>query len=466
MTYKAQPITESVAYFDVSGSNTVPSMTTLRYALFNLLKNTAVELMPTKLRAYSESINRLQDFWTEAQIQDFMSMFLFTSERLKALIDDTEQHPYLFSCLESWLGAENKVKEAESYGICRVIEETENKITRVVNAAYTAKNVYDSFMADFADLSSKNTIETAKKMVEQIADAQVQKVMSKIENVSQLIKNIPDITKNNVVRAKLLKARDELENMVSEDNVQKLKDMVSGQLGLTVSQFENIGPKEIRHLMDRACAISKNISLPFDRKSAKIDNIAQFYSGQSKANMYATSAVTQGAINSGAYRYNTSTIATNRSTIQRQEKQAIEAQPNSTYTPEPTAEEVEGVTKWNGGAGDSRITFNGPWVTKVGPEGWARVDPDAKVRLMRLQSLFGKQLIINSAYRPPAYNASVGGAPGSCHIKGYALDVKWVGFNASSKAQFIALAKQCGFGGIGRNYPTFVHIDIGPNRSW
>ncbi len=64
-------------------------------------------------------------------------------------------------------------------------------------------------------------------------------------------------------------------------------------------------------------------------------------------------------------------------------------------------------------------------------------------------------LIITSAYRCAAHNASIGGAKLSQHVLGKALDIKPV------KASMGALLQKCRtlFNGIGVN-PKFVHCDV------
>lgn len=83
--------------------------------------------------------------------------------------------------------------------------------------------------------------------------------------------------------------------------------------------------------------------------------------------------------------------------------------------------------------------------------------------LQKFRTLVGSPVIINSAYRSPAYNKKVGGAPGSQHMQGKAFDVQITKELSRQRIHF--LAKQAGFTGFG-DYNTFVHIDIGPSRTW
>jgi len=102
----------------------------------------------------------------------------------------------------------------------------------------------------------------------------------------------------------------------------------------------------------------------------------------------------------------------------------------------------------------------------MGEEGWTRIDVKARVLLMRVQARFGRRLQVNSGYRSPAYNARVGGAGNSQHMSGMALDIFWNGINTQNREDFIRIAREEGFRGIGRYGTRFVHIDLGPVRNW
>jgi zinc D-Ala-D-Ala carboxypeptidase len=88
------------------------------------------------------------------------------------------------------------------------------------------------------------------------------------------------------------------------------------------------------------------------------------------------------------------------------------------------------------------------------------VDPRALDMLQSLRNRLGRPMIVTSAYRSPAHNARVGGAPRSRHLQGIAFDVRMDNHDPEA---FIAQARAVGFHGIG-TYPRqgFVHIDARP----
>lgn len=92
------------------------------------------------------------------------------------------------------------------------------------------------------------------------------------------------------------------------------------------------------------------------------------------------------------------------------------------------------------------------------------VNEDALDRLQALRTSLGRPMIVNSGYRSPEHNTHVGGALRSQHLQGAAFDISMANHDP---AEFIAAARKAGFRGIG-TYPrsNFIHIDIGPARSW
>lgn len=74
---------------------------------------------------------------------------------------------------------------------------------------------------------------------------------------------------------------------------------------------------------------------------------------------------------------------------------------------------------------------------------------------------------IISGYRSPEYNEHLRSqsrrvAKDSYHLEGLAIDFSIPGVRTTKLAK---LARTRGAGGVGR-YPNFVHIDLGPVRSW
>lgn len=99
------------------------------------------------------------------------------------------------------------------------------------------------------------------------------------------------------------------------------------------------------------------------------------------------------------------------------------------------------------------------------------IDSELVNILEQVRSHFGKAVNINSAYRTPAYNISIGGSPNSQHCKGTAADICIKGVDPIRIALYVAsLPYFQTHGGIGyysRVQVTggFVHVDVRPNIS-
>lgn len=82
-------------------------------------------------------------------------------------------------------------------------------------------------------------------------------------------------------------------------------------------------------------------------------------------------------------------------------------------------------------------------------------------RLEGLRQALGRPLHVTSASRCPLHNARVGGAPLSRHraterLQSSAFDILLADV---PRAVLVAAAEAAGFGGIGINYRSFVHVD-------
>ena len=83
--------------------------------------------------------------------------------------------------------------------------------------------------------------------------------------------------------------------------------------------------------------------------------------------------------------------------------------------------------------------------------------------LQSIRNHFGRAVIINSAFRTPAYNRRVGGVANSEHTKGTAADIVVSDVQPAMVAQYAEYIMPDD-GGIGL-YNNFVHIDVRRNRS-
>jgi len=85
------------------------------------------------------------------------------------------------------------------------------------------------------------------------------------------------------------------------------------------------------------------------------------------------------------------------------------------------------------------------------------VDERAMDMLQALRTNLGKPMILNSAYRSPEHNRSVGGATRSKHMDGIAFDCR---MDNHDPQVYMAAAREVGFKGIGEYARRgFCHVD-------
>ena len=85
-------------------------------------------------------------------------------------------------------------------------------------------------------------------------------------------------------------------------------------------------------------------------------------------------------------------------------------------------------------------------------------------RLQVLRDMYGKPMIITSAYRCKIHNQKVGGVQNSQHVRGRAVDISTAKMSAEEKHKLLKLASTLEFKGIGV-YKGFFHLDIRETES-
>lgn len=88
---------------------------------------------------------------------------------------------------------------------------------------------------------------------------------------------------------------------------------------------------------------------------------------------------------------------------------------------------------------------------------WGRMLPTVRIA-ERARRALGAPLVVNSAYREPAYNRRIGGAKHSLHMEFNALDLSPRGVSPRELYEFMVAQPEAGRMGVGL-YATFVHID-------
>lgn len=125
------------------------------------------------------------------------------------------------------------------------------------------------------------------------------------------------------------------------------------------------------------------------------------------------------------------------------------------------------------GSTDDEETPTAPFENTASISDWILPEPQVNMNVLpdtfkkaeRLAKKLGQPIQVNSAYRPPEYNAKIGGAKKSKHVEKQACDIRWPVGDFNSRIEFIQMAIDVGFSGIGV-YNSFIHVDTSTKRCW
>jgi hypothetical protein len=360
-------------------------------------------------------------------------------------------------------------------------------------------DVLDSFkdiVSKIQNFSVANLLNQLKEKIKGVIDKVIQKVKNAVENFS--VQNVIGRVET-FVNVNILSRLDEIRTLAlsffSEENIKNLKDRIEGLINYAISLFKDPSLEEIQYLIYRFCTFISQVENAINLIKNPLDTFTSNYQSAYSVLSSRSGLNTAQAVAAGAIRYNQEQRKTTIAEGRRVETAAGNPPPIESG-------DIEGVTPWNNGQGDSRITFSGG-LRALGEEGWSRVSADVKVRIMQVQREFNRQLTVISAYRSPqlqreiwistavqrglAPNAAAAAAlldnivatgarnplsskvalPGrSAHQRGTALDVTWSGINIQSREEFIRISLAKGFNGIGRYGTSFVHVDTTSNSTW
>lgn len=91
--------------------------------------------------------------------------------------------------------------------------------------------------------------------------------------------------------------------------------------------------------------------------------------------------------------------------------------------------------------------------------GYRITDPDLIDKIDRIRDIVGQELIVSSPARCKAYNALIGGAPDSAHVRAKAIDFRC--YDSNLRYKIVGAAYQVGIRRIEWGTKTWVHIDVG-----
>lgn len=302
-------------------------------------------------------------------------------------------------------------------------------------------------------------IDQLKNNILNVIDKTVEKVKNVIENFSmENVLNDANKFINDIIGKEFARVKETAEKFFDGTAVEEFKDKVKALIDYAVGIFKDPKIEEIQYLMFRFCGFIAQVESGLNGLKDPLSDFVNTYK-QSQSTLAANSAYNTGrAVDAGAIRYDAN-----------KRKEGINngikrAKDNKSEWQEPySSGEYEGVTKWNDGAGDDKISFE--FSNKFE---WQEIDVGVRAKLMRVQKEFGTQLQVikgNSNARDDLTETIFEDEFEDIHDSGKAVDVKWSGYNITTREKFIEIAIRNGFSGIGR-YSNFVHLDVGPRREW
>lgn len=342
-------------------------------------------------------------------------------------------------------------------------------------------NAFQNILSSLTNFSFASLINGLKSKILSIVDNLVESIKKKISTFSA---GFVDLARGaNAIFTKIGKTKDKITQFLSETTIQNIKDKISGMISYAGSLFETLDIEEIQFLILRFCTFINGLENFFNGLTKPLEQIVTNYQS-AKVLFTAGDLATAGAIAAGATRLDQSLIESyiglmntldpsipvqpgiseygyppsSGSPLSGASNPASAARLRSGKIQDITQQEIDELPNWDQiRSGNQYFSYASGM---PGDLGWGRADITAKVMLLRLAKRWGR-MTINSAYRSPEYNASVGGAKNSNHMSGIAFDIGGV---VRSDA-FNNLAREIGFTGFGF-YNSFTHIDIGNPRTW
>ena len=359
-------------------------------------------------------------------------------------------------------------------GFCSTFNGVLTKLTSLLSAGSKLISDLQNFIGNVtAQLQAMKNI--MFNLVDTLVNAMKEQIAAVINKVNSLAATA--VAAINAMRNKIQKAQAFFEDVRINGLKAALEELIAGLAG----NYEELTPEVIAYLLFRLCQLLEMIS---NFLKAPVDGLKSFVNKfvfeQTRLTNFSNIARLE-SVHAGLYRMDPFTITSTREEMARNINSGAsrpDGLTGSTYVTLPISEEEVQLLNSLTENGNQYIQWS-PQVLNMGAnesdadpgDGWKKVNGDLLIRAMRIAKRMGARLYINSGYRSPQYNAKQpGAAKGSQHQSGKALDVSMTNSKGLSNTEamrnkFIQIASQEGIGGIGA-YSTFIHIDIGPRRTW
>ena len=456
-------------------------------------ENSEIKKLIADIERYPNITKRINQnlIFTPIEVAEFTSNYQYVPITLKNQANTIT--PKLLNEVEDFYG--NSISGGVLDSFCSIMPSVFGAIDGFFDTLNDIQNFVNAIKNfSLADLSLKLLIDKIKDQIISVVERVVDNVKNIIENFSieNIIKEAATYFQQNVI-LRFYDIKEKALNFFSPSNIESFKNKIKGIIEYALNLFKNPSLDEIQFLIYRFCNFGAQIEKGIKGLINPLTDYTNSYKSSLNALKSSSNVNTERAIRAGAIRVSpeqrsavVSAATGNTSALEPFGGAGADSTPITqveTGDISPlSAEELNSVTKYNEGKGDSRITFTGgalrQAITKEGEKPpawrWETQSMASRVKVMRIQKRFGKQLIMTSLRRTyqeqkGIYNrtkdkSKVAKPGNSKHEQGHAYDILWAGYPAGRK-EFLKIAVQEGMVGIG-GYSGFVHIDEGPTRYW
>lgn len=309
---------------------------------------------------------------------------------------------------------------------------------------------------------TENLFETLKGMVSNLA-SMAQDVIEGLANAPAALAGISQVFTSQISA---------LRNLLSEDNLANVKEAIDKFVTKAVLQFQKIleNPQVLLYLLYMFCKTQSFIESSLQSPVKAFQGMVSNASHEQNVLKVKSAPRTQAAITAGRPTATQEAINEIRAQKAMSHNNAVAANPAEVpdqtqivYTQERTTHPDP--NSWSNLQFSQKVINNPFFITGKGKGkgidpaiGYYRCELHILERMNKVGQMLGVKLMIHSAYRHPLYNAHVGGARSSYHMKGIALDVGMS--NVSDRGEFVRLCKMVGFSRFGGYRDKgFIHAD-------
>jgi len=379
-------------------------------------------------------------------------------------------------------------------GICSVIKNPFNQILNIADSAPVGSKLFDQINEIIDDVNTIAALAIQvgqiKENMSEIIDRVIVSVESQLENIIrkglQLYENTIYFGKKFYKEFK--KKLDAIQNFLSDSSIDSFKKLILSEIDSSVNQYEALTFENLQLLLFQYCNFAKDIynfiEKPVDDLKVFVDSAEVSISTVKTNSLYES----KNSVQAGAIRFtdvgvrdikrklranvntmsnsvplyneqvipqstetndivlttsisNSNTTEFNKETLEYK----LEPTPNPVcyVTNDEIATEVlDDIIKLDNVGIPGKFKFSnsvknmGANVKDAKPgDGYKKVKSEVWEKLSIVSDRMNKEFTINSAYRSPLYNVSIGGAKSSYHVTGQAVDVSMRGFTPIRSAR-------------------------------